>query len=173
MMLALDTDHSTAASVSVRPVSYHEAAHAVVARAVDVGIAYAEVESRPSYSGVTQLTMTWSELRLEQFCVLSLAGRLAETRAFPLLAARGSLPESDATDRADVQLAIALERAGDGPGGRFVWWDVNSFDVAAEIWRYRQRARRLVDEHWRWITSVAHELEHRGRLTGSEIEALR
>jgi hypothetical protein len=125
-------------------VAFHEAGHAVVARALGSKVVTVEIEPEPCANCLHPRGTT-------NAAVVALAGDQAERRA---------VPESEGSAEVDFRTARDVaERLAPM--------------IATELLEsFRDQARALLDAQWPDVVSIAGALIARGRLTGAEIDLL-
>jgi hypothetical protein len=150
----------------LRVLSYHEAAHAVVAMILNVPVVYATLRPRYDDSGHVEHGKTFREMTIASALLIALAGPAAQHRVFPLTRLCEEDGVYDSMSRFDMELARSLLGAQHGS-------DYISERVTVELARWRQRADLEVNRHWAWIARVATALQQQRHLSGDEIASLR
>ena len=129
---------------SVRPTAFHEAGHAVVARAMGSRVRCVRIGAEPLAHCAHRASAPVA------MAVTYLAGALAERRVSPIGPWGASIDEKMALE--------ACARFADEP------------DKAIPV--LRALAQALLDARWPQVEIIAAALIARGRLTGQEIDAL-
>jgi hypothetical protein len=153
-------------------VAYHEAGHAVIGAAFNVPISYATVRPDAVWAGHVLFSVKMTQIDCSAYMLLTLAGEAAELRQSPESPPLGG---DQAPDRCCARTLIILDLWSSSIE-RLGWLKAKGpteVDIAVALAQWREKAARHVDQHWRWIVSVAERLQELTGLTGAEIVALR
>lgn len=159
-------------------IAWHEAGHAIAALQLGLTLHYASIKANDHWStggadgclavdwygsaGHAMVQWPGSDVDLEPWVVILLAAGAAERRQF----GEGTYGSRDMKEaRTIVRLLDVIDPR------HFRVPSEAEIDAAMEP--YRQKADRVVADHWGWIARVAAELDKITGLTASEIRALK